>query len=85
MWQVCKFVTPHDPSLQNIEICFNLPRICHWKFQEDTLCLLGPWGVKATPCLHVVWKFQKTRWNSFCKWMILNAMLPKNGTWSFMD
>jgi len=46
MQQVCPLVTLQDPSLQNIEICFTLLRICHCKFEEDTLCLLGPWGVK---------------------------------------
>jgi len=45
MQQVCKLVILQDLNLQNIEICFTLPRIYHWKFEEDTLCPLGPWGV----------------------------------------
>jgi len=37
MQQVCQLVILQDPTLKNIVICFNLPRICHWKFEEDTL------------------------------------------------
>jgi len=40
-------------TLPNIEICFTLPRICYWKFEGETLYLLSPWGVKATPWAHV--------------------------------
>jgi len=42
MQQVGKLVTLQDPSLQNIEVCFTLPRICHFKFEKDTLYPLGP-------------------------------------------
>jgi len=46
MQQVYKLVTLQDPSLQNIEICFILLRICHQKFELDTLCPLDTSRVK---------------------------------------
>jgi len=46
MQKVYQLLTLQDLSLQHIKICFTLPRICHWKFEEDILCPLGPSRVK---------------------------------------
>jgi len=48
MQEICQFVTLQDPTIQNIEICFTLLRICHWKFAEDWLCVFSNWGDKES-------------------------------------
>jgi len=61
MQQVCQFVTLQDLTLQNIEICFTQMRICHWKFEGDTLCAFSPWGVNIEGCYYVnigVWAYE---------------------------
>jgi len=39
------FLGLQDHTSKNIGICFILPRICHWKFEEDILCPFRPWRV----------------------------------------